>query len=106
FKKISLSQILLYINDLGLIGTYSSKKISKILFSLYIKYILIIIPLYTYNIYIGNLLFVIAFSVAGLPFALVGYTPLSLGAGFLYSVKLGSVTVGLGSFIGSTFGFI
>ena len=34
--------------------------------------------------YWGNLLFVIAFTLTGLPFMLIGYTPLGLAAGFIY----------------------
>lgn len=34
--------------------------------------------------YWGNLLFVVAFTITGLPFMLIGYTPLGLAAGFIY----------------------
>jgi uncharacterized membrane protein YdjX (TVP38/TMEM64 family) len=34
--------------------------------------------------YWGNLLFVVAFTLNGLPFMLAGYTPLGLAAGFIY----------------------
>jgi len=62
--------------------------------------------------YWGNLLFVIAFTLTGLPFMLIGYTPLGLAAGFIYGqdglilgILNASVTVLIGTITGSILGF-
>lgn len=62
--------------------------------------------------YWGNLLFIIAFTITGLPFMLIGYTPLGLAAGFIYGedgpilgILNASVTVLIGTILGSILGF-
>jgi uncharacterized membrane protein YdjX (TVP38/TMEM64 family) len=62
--------------------------------------------------YWGNLLFVVAFTLTGLPFMLIGYTPLGLAAGFIYGqdgpilgILNASVTVLIGTITGSIVGF-
>jgi len=50
----------------------------------------------------GNVMFVVMFFIVSFPFVLGGYLPLTLGAGSLYGVLYGTITVS----IGSTFGGI
>lgn len=55
---------------------------------------------------IGNLIFIVSYFPAGLPFALVSYyIPLSLSAGFLYGYYLGFATTMIGSVSSGMFGF-
>jgi uncharacterized membrane protein YdjX (TVP38/TMEM64 family) len=63
--------------------------------------------------YWGNLFFVIAFTITGLPFMLIGYTPLGLAAGYIYGrdgpilgIIEASVTVLIGTITGSVLGFV
>lgn len=55
---------------------------------------------------VGNLILIISYLPAGLPFAFVSYyIPLSLSAGFLYGYALGIVTTMIGSVSSGVFGF-
>eukprot|EP01117_Protostelium_nocturnum_P016745 TRINITY_DN6696_c0_g1_i1.p1 TRINITY_DN6696_c0_g1~~TRINITY_DN6696_c0_g1_i1.p1 ORF type:complete len:334 (+),score=83.43 TRINITY_DN6696_c0_g1_i1:217-1218(+) len=53
----------------------------------------------------GNLMFSVMFIIISFPFILGGYTPLTLGAGALYGVIIGTITVSLSSMIGATVAF-
>ncbi|PRP80964.1 hypothetical protein PROFUN_11078 [Planoprotostelium fungivorum] len=55
--------------------------------------------------YWGNAMFSVMFVVISFPFILGGYTPLTLGAGAIYGVLLGTITVSLSSIIGATVSF-
>ncbi|KAL6053525.1 SNARE associated Golgi protein [Balamuthia mandrillaris] len=52
----------------------------------------------------GHLIFVVSFCVTGLPFAIFGYTPLALAAGYLYG-PYAIITVSVGTLLGSVVGF-
>jgi len=47
----------------------------------------------------GNVLFIVVFTAVGFPFML-GYIPLTVGAGFLYGMVLGTLTVSIGATTG------
>jgi uncharacterized membrane protein YdjX (TVP38/TMEM64 family) len=55
---------------------------------------------------LGNLIFILSYIPAGLPFALVSYyIPLSLSVGYLYNIPLGIATAMTGSVFSGLFGF-
>ncbi|KAL6049123.1 hypothetical protein QOT17_020674 [Balamuthia mandrillaris] len=53
----------------------------------------------------GNLLFVVAFVVIGFPFTM-GYIPLAIGAGFLYGMLGGTLTISVGATLGCAVCFL
>jgi len=54
---------------------------------------------------LGNIIFCIMFILISFPFILGGYTPLTLGAGAIYGIVIGTVTVSLGSTLGACLTF-
>lgn len=52
----------------------------------------------------GNLLFVLVFLIVGFPFAL-GYVPMAVGAGYLYGMINGTITVSIGALSGASLAF-
>jgi len=48
----------------------------------------------------GNIMFVVMFFIVSFPFVLGGYIPLTMGAGSLYGVLYGTITVSIGSTLG------
>eukprot|EP01114_Cavostelium_apophysatum_P015324 TRINITY_DN4145_c0_g1_i1.p1 TRINITY_DN4145_c0_g1~~TRINITY_DN4145_c0_g1_i1.p1 ORF type:complete len:369 (+),score=53.42 TRINITY_DN4145_c0_g1_i1:148-1254(+) len=55
--------------------------------------------------YWGNFLFCFLFVVISFPFILGGYIPLALGAGALYGIVLGTITISIGSTLGACLTF-
>jgi len=53
----------------------------------------------------GNIMFCLMFILISFPFILGGYTPLTLGAGALYGITLGTITVSIGSSLGAALTF-
>lgn len=52
----------------------------------------------------GNLIFILVFLVVGFPFAL-GYVPMAVGAGYLYGMVHGTITVSIGALSGASLAF-
>lgn len=52
----------------------------------------------------GNLLFISAFLIVSFPFAL-GYVPMAVGAGYLYGMLHGTITVSIGALCGASLAF-
>jgi len=53
----------------------------------------------------GNVMFILMFFVVSFPFVLGGYIPLTMGAGSLYGVLIGTITVSVGSTLGGVMAF-
>lgn len=52
----------------------------------------------------GNVLFILVFLIVGFPFAL-GYVPMAVGAGYLYGMAHGTITVSIGALSGASLAF-
>jgi uncharacterized membrane protein YdjX (TVP38/TMEM64 family) len=52
----------------------------------------------------GNVLFILVFLIVGFPFAL-GYVPMAVGAGYLYGMVHGTITVSIGALSGASLAF-
>ena len=53
----------------------------------------------------GNVMFVLMFFLVSFPFVWGGYIPLTMGAGSLYGVIMGTITVSIGSTLGGVLSY-